>query len=459
LVDDEESIRATLGDVLGDEGFRVFFAAEGEGALAQIEDQDPDLVILDIWMPGKDGIEVLEIVKRRWPDLPVIMISGHGTVETAVKATKIGAFDFIEKPLSIDKIMLTVEHALELTRLSREYRRMRQELVGDRELIGGSKAIGDLREQVLKVGPTEGWVLITGENGTGKEVVARMIHRHSPRKDGAFIEVNCAAIPEELIESELFGYEKGAFTGAAGRKLGRFDLAHNGTIFLDEIADMSLKTQAKILRILQEQQFERVGGTQAVKVNVRVIAATNKNLEEAIAAGRFREDLYYRLNVIPLHVPPLRERKEDIPLFLEHFLKDFCARSRLNRKTMNKKVRQALAQYSWPGNIRELKNVVERMVILTTGNEITVKDLPASITATGAMPVTSPLDYPNFKDARASFEREFIIRKLIENDYNVSRTAEQIGMERTTLHRKMRSYGVDLEKKPGKDSEETSRKE
>ncbi|HUT56204.1 MAG TPA: sigma-54 dependent transcriptional regulator [bacterium] len=446
LIDDEESIRTTLAGVLSDEGFRVLTAADGAAGLALAEEKFPDLVLLDIWMPGMDGIDVLKALKERWPELPVVMISGHGTVETAVKATKLGAFDFIEKPLSIEKVVLTIEHALELTHLSREYTRLRKELMEGQDLIGDSKIIRDLKEQIAKVGPTEGWVLLTGENGTGKEVVARSIHRQSLRKDGPFVEINCAAIPEELIESELFGYEKGAFTGAEGRKVGKFDLANGGTLLLDEIADMSLKTQSKVLRILQEQQFERVGGTLPVKVDVRVIAATNRNLEEAIKEGKFREDLYYRLNVIPIVVAPLRERKEDVPLFVEHFLKDFSARSRLPKKKVNKKVLRSLTQYPWPGNVRELKNVIERMLILSSGDEITMKDLPPQITSGGAAPGFTPYNLASFKDARAAFEREYLVRKLMENDYNISQTAEQIGMERTTLHRKIKSYGIETEK-------------
>ncbi len=446
LVDDEESIRTTLGDVLADEGFKVSTAEDGESSLALVKDGDVDLVLLDIWLPGMDGIETLKAIKELAPDLPVVMISGHGSVETAVTATKHGAFDFIEKPLSIDKVVLTIEHALELNRLSREYMLLKQELLKTKDLIGESRVIKELRDQISKVGPTEGWVLITGENGTGKELVARSIHVHSDRRDGPFVGVNCAAIPEQLIESELFGYEKGAFTGAEGRKVGKFDLADQGTIFLDEIADMSLKTQAKILRILQEQQFERVGGTEPIKVDVRVVAATNKDLAAAIAAETFREDLYYRLNVIPLHVPPLRERSEDVPLFVDHFVKEFCARSRLPVKRIHKSAMKALSHYSWPGNIRELKNIIERMVILSSGDEINVRDLPPAVTAPGDSAARSPYNIPTLKEARAAFEREYLARKLMENDYNVSRTAEQVGMERTTLHRKIKSYGIETDK-------------
>ncbi len=447
LVDDEESIRSTLGSVLRDEGFRVSTASDGDTCLDLIRDTEPDLVLLDIWMPGMDGIEALTRIKQNWPELPVVMISGHGTVESAVKATKLGAFDFIEKPLSIDKVVLTIEHALELERLSRGYKRLSRELAGEQELIGECGSIKTLRDQIERVGPTEGWVLVTGENGTGKEVAARMIHRRSPRKDAPFVEVNCAAIPDELIESEMFGYEKGAFTGAGERKVGKFDLADGGTIFLDEIADMSLRTQSKILRILQEQQFERVGGTRPVRVDVRVIAATNKDLSEAINKGSFREDLYYRLNVIPLHVPPLRERKQDVPLLAAHFLDEYAARARLRHKSMDDEVLGALAGYSWPGNVRELKNVIERMVILSEGEKIKVNDLPPHIAAPGPEPAgESPFDAGSLKEARAAFEREFITRKLIQNQYNISRTAQSLGMERTTLHRKIKSYGIETQK-------------
>ena len=443
LVDDEEYIRSTLGGALQDEGFQVRTAADGSGALSALAEQAPDLVLLDIWMPGPDGIEVLGKIKERYPDLPVIMISGHGTVETAVKATKLGAFDFIEKPLSLDKVILAIRHALDLSQLTQEYRRLKQ-LHPEPELIGKSKAIQELLATIEKVAPTEGWVLIAGENGTGKEVVARAIHRQSRRKDNLFADVNCAAIPEELIESELFGHEKGAFTGAAGRKIGKFDAAHAGTLFLDEIGDMSLKTQSKVLRVLQEQQLVRVGGTDSIRVDVRVITATNKNLEAEIQAGRLREDLYYRLNVIPLSLRPLRERREDIPLFVEHFLGEFCARSGIKPKKLNKKVLSALMQYPWPGNVRELRNILERMVILSRGPEITLSDLPPAIGLSGLKSGESAFDRANLKEARSAFEKEFIVKKLIENEYNVSRTAEAIGLERTSLHRKIKSYGIKL---------------
>jgi two-component system nitrogen regulation response regulator NtrX len=446
IVDDEASIRQSLGNALEDEGFRVRAVGDGEKALEAIRDDDLDLVLLDIWLPGRDGIEVLEQIKKERPDLPVIMISGHGTVETAVRSTKLGAFDFIEKPLSLDKVILTINHAIELSRITREYKRLHREVMGEDELIGSSPLIHSLREQMDKVAPTEGWVLITGENGTGKEVVARTIHRESLRKDRPFVPVNCAAIPEELIESELFGYEKGAFTGAEARKPGKFDLADQGTIFLDEIADMSLKTQAKVLRILQEHQFERVGGTSPIQVDVRVIAATNQDLEAAIKQGRFREDLYYRLNVIPLNVPPLRERIEDIPLFVQHFVKVFSEKSRLKPKKVKKKAMNALMRYPWPGNVRELKNIIERMVILSTGKEIEFSDLPPAISLSGIKLDEAPDEKVNLRKARKAFEKEYISKRLIANQYNISRTARELGLDRASLYRKMKAYGIEIAK-------------
>jgi two-component system, NtrC family, nitrogen regulation response regulator NtrX len=444
IVDDEVSIRNALGGALQDEGCRVRTAADGPSALQAIAEQSPDIVLLDIWMPGLDGLEVLKNIKDRQPDLPVIMISGHGTVETAVRATKLGAFDFIEKPLSLDRVILAIRHALDFSRLTLEYRRLKKQAVPEPELLGSSKAIQELKATIEKVAPSEGWVLITGENGTGKEVAARAVHRLSRRQDGPFADVNCAAIPEELIESELFGHEKGSFTGATARKSGKFEAAHTGTLFLDEIGDMSLKTQSKVLRVLQEQAFERVGGTEPIRVDVRVIAATNKGLEAEIAAGRFREDLYYRLNVIPLHLPALRERREDIPGFIEHFLAEFCRRSGIKTKRMHKKVLAALTQYAWPGNVRELRNIIERMVILSQGPEIMPADLPPVIGLSGLKSGESPFDRASLKDARTAFEKEFIIKKLMEHDYQIVRTAQAIGINRVSLHRKIKSYGIKL---------------
>ena len=358
VVDDGIDIREALGGVFMDEGYDVTSAGTAEEALKKLESRVPEIVLLDIWLPGMDGIDALKEIKKRHPELPVIMISGHASIETAVKATKLGAYDFIEKPLSLDKVILTVEHALEQRRLVEENNELRVKALARYEIIGNSKAIEELQTAIRRAAPSNSTALITGENGTGKELVARNLHLLSLRSGKPFVEVNCAAIPEELIESELFGHEKGAFTSAVAQKKGKFDLADKGTIFLDEIGDMSLKTQAKVLRILQEQTFERVGGTGRISVDVRVIAATNKNLKEEIIKGAFREDLYYRLNVIPFLVPPLRERAGDIPLFIGHFLREFSRETSREALTVSPEAVGILMKYDWPGNVRELKNVI-----------------------------------------------------------------------------------------------------
>jgi two-component system nitrogen regulation response regulator NtrX len=380
------------------------------------------------------------------------MMSGHGTIETAVRATKLGAHDFIEKPLSLEKLLLSIQNALKLNRLVEENRELKAKIAKEYEMIGSSPAINELKRQIEIVAPTSGWALITGENGTGKELVARAIHTLSQRGDKAFIEVNCAAIPEDLIESELFGHEKGSFTGATAQRRGKFDLAHEGTLFLDEIGDMSLKTQAKVLRILQERKFERVGGNRTIEVDVRVIAATNKDLSSQMAAGQFREDLYYRLNVIPFHVPPLRARQGDIPLLANHFLAYFCGKEGREIKGLDDAATEVLMHYPWPGNVRELKNLIERLVIMVPTRVITKGQLPlpaiqqpqfsgdAQETQEGLLAVDT------FREAREEFEKEFLLRKLEENDWNVSRTAEAIEMERSNLHRKIRSYGIEVKK-------------
>jgi len=447
VVDDEERIRQTLNGILKDEGYEVSEAKDGVQALKQIESDPPDLVLLDIWMPGMDGMEVLERIKGQTANLPVIMISGHANIELAVKATKLGAYDFVEKPLSLEKVLLTVNNALSFSKLEQENLALRQQIQGKYEMVGNSPEIQHLKEQIKIVAPTNGWVLITGENGTGKELVAREIHQLSLRADKAFVEVNCAAIPEELIESELFGHEKGSFTGALSKRRGKFDLANEGTIFLDEIADMSFKTQAKILRILQEQKFERVGGAEMIFVDVRVIAATNRNLQEEMQKGRFREDLYYRLNVIPLAVPPLRERKADIPILVEHFIGEFCLENHKELKRISPEAMDLLICYLWPGNVRELKNVVERMVIMSRGGMMEAKDVPDPVREQPkAQPEFSFLGYNLLKDARREFEKRFIMKKLEENEENISKTAEVIGIERSNLHRKIKSYGIEFKK-------------
>jgi two-component system nitrogen regulation response regulator NtrX len=376
IVDDEPSILQSLSGLLSDEGFDVLTAPNGYEALKVVDSESPDLVLLDIWMPGIDGIETLKEIKKDNPFIPVIIITGHGTIETAVKATKLGAFDLIEKPLSIDKIIVTINHALNFRRLEEENRYLRKKTIEKHSISGSSPAITVLKKQIMVAAPTEAWIMITGENGTGKELVARTIHQLSSRAAQPLVDVNCAAIPEEFIESELFGHEKGAFTGATSKKIGKFERATSGIIFFDEIGDMSLKTQSKILRVLQEQKIQRVGGDRILSIDVRVIAASNKNLEKEIEHGQFREDLYYRLNVIPIEVPPLRERSEDIPELVEIFLGICSTQSRTKKKSISTKALETLAGYKWPGNVRELKNLVERLVIMTDGDLIDVSDIP-----------------------------------------------------------------------------------
>jgi two-component system nitrogen regulation response regulator NtrX len=419
-------------------------ADSGEAAIKIVEEEMPRLVLLDIWLPGIDGLQTLKTIKSEYPDVLVIMMSGHGTIETAVKATKLGAFDFIEKPLSLDKVIIMVNNALNVIRLEEENILLKQKVSHQYELTGISPQITELKEMIGIVAPTNAWILIMGENGTGKELVARSIHHLSRRSQKSIVEVNCAAIPEELIESELFGHEKGAFTGATEKKRGKFDLSHEGTIFLDEVADMSLKAQAKILRILQEKKFERVGGNKLIDMDVRVLAATNKDLEKEMEAGRFRNDLYYRLHVIPLRVPSLRERKEDIKLLAERFLLDAAVKEGQEPKTLTTDALALLMEHNWPGNVRELKNIIERLIILTPSNEITIKDIPL-LNIKAEEEKTPGLDNivtDSLKDAKIDFERKFILKKLEENEGNISKTAEAIGLERSNLHKKLKSLKV-----------------
>ncbi|MDH3329582.1 MAG: sigma-54 dependent transcriptional regulator [Desulfobulbaceae bacterium] len=447
IIDDEESIRESLSGILTDEGFTPLTASTAEEGLEVLDQKDVDLVLLDIWMPGMDGLEALEEIKKRC-DIPVIMISGHGTIETAVQATRKGAFDFIEKPLSYDKTMLSITKGLHVARLERENRILRDSKPSKPELTGKSPAIVQLQQQIDRVAPTDASVLIRGGHGTGKELVAQTIHRKSTRSDRPMIEVNCAAIPEELIESELFGHEKGAFTGATSSRKGKFDQAHGATLFLDEIGDMSLKSQAKVLRILQEQKFERVGGSKTIHVDVRILAATNKNLEEEIENETFRADLFYRLNVIPIIVPELDERIEDIPLLVEDFLLQFQQKGH-GKKEFTNEAMHALMRHSWPGNIRELKNLVERVVIMSPGTLITEEDLALSMGPQSGEPApagSSQYSRYEFKEAKKQFERDYIISKLQENKGNISQTAEQIGMERSHLHKKMKSLNIEFDK-------------
>ena len=445
IVDDEESIRHTLGGILADEGYEVLMAASGEDALKIVEEELPNLVLLDIWLPGIDGIETLKAIRAENPQIGVLMMSGHGTIETAVKATKLGAFDFIEKPLSLDKVIINVNNALGLIHLEEENKFLRQKFPQDYELTGASASILELKEMIGIVSPTNAWILIMGENGTGKELVARSIHRQSKRSNKSFVEVNCAAIPEELIESELFGHEKGSFTGATAKKRGKFDLAHEGTIFLDEVADMSLKAQAKVLRILQEKKFERVGGSSLIATDVRVLAATNKDLEKEMEEGRFRQDLFYRLNVIPLKIPPLRDRKEDIPLLVKRFLSEFAAKEREAEKTITDDALAALMEHDWPGNVRELKNIIERLVIMIPDNVISRSDIPF-LDKQGREIDEDEGDYASdsFREAKMDFEKQYLMKKLREFEGNISKTAEAIGLERSNLHRKIKAYGLDV---------------
>jgi two-component system nitrogen regulation response regulator NtrX len=455
VVDDESGVRASLAGILGDEGYAVSAVESGEAALAALESGRFDLVLLDVWLPGQDGLEVLQRIRASHGGLPVVMISGHGTIETAVRAVRLGAQDFVEKPLSLEKTLLAVRNALRQRQLEAELDELRAKLDGRYVMVGASPAVERLRAEIAQAAPSNGRVLIFGENGTGKELVARAIHAHSQRAAGPFVEVNCAAIPEELIESELFGHARGAFTGALAARKGKFELADGGTLFLDEIGDMSLKTQAKVLRALQEQRIEPVGGAGGIGVDVRVIAATNKDLEAEIRAARFREDLYFRLNVIPFHVPPLRERREDVPLLARHFMQVLSAEHGRRPREIAAEALAALARMPWPGNVRELRNIVERLVIMTPGERIELRHLPASLL--GSLPPTPATELGAGEEAgagvgdpgagtlaaaREAFERRYILRRLRECGGNMSRTAEALGVERSNLYRKMKAYGL-----------------
>ena len=446
IIDDEEAICTALAGVLEDEGWRVVSAHSGRQGIVEYKASVPDMVFLDVWMPGMDGIETLQALKDIREDTPVVIMSGHATIETAVRATKLGAFHFLEKPLSLDKILPMIEHAQAMRK---------RKLGGDdgaltrHDLIGESTAIQQIQKQIKIVAPRNAWVLITGENGTGKEVVAMNIHAQSSRAARPFIAVNCAAIPEELIESELFGHVKGAFTGATSIQRGKFELAHQGTLFLDEIGDMSLKTQAKILRVLQEQEFERLGDDATIHVDVRVIAATNKDLPKAISSGVFREDLFYRLNVIPFTLPPLREREQDVIMLAEHFLEQMAIQLREEKKELSPEATQAFLTWPWPGNVREVRNLIERISILVPHKTIQFEDLPEAFQAARAVKAVPVMGTPSailaatLKEAKSDFEKTFILDKLQEFGWNVTKTAEAIGIERSNLHRKLRTYNID----------------
>jgi two-component system, NtrC family, nitrogen regulation response regulator NtrX len=440
IVDDENSIRTTLKGILEDEGYDAATAGSGEDGLEQVRRKPFDVVLLDIWLPGMDGLATLEHIRELQDPPEVIIVSGHGTIETAVRATKLGAYDFLEKPLSLEKTLILVKNAIESRRLRSENRELKRELLAKSTIVGDSIPMKALRQQIGVMAPTNGRVLIFGESGTGKELVAHAIHAQSLRKDAMFVEVNCAAIPEDLIESELFGHLKGAFSSASTAKEGKFQKAHDGTLFLDEIGDMSLKTQAKVLRTLEEGRISPVGSEDSTRVDVRVIASTNKNLEEEISTGNFREDLFYRLNVIPFSVPPLRDRKEDIPLLARHFLAEFVAAYSRRPKELTEEAIDALTRYQWPGNVRELRNVIERVVIMNpTVIRLDRKHLPPLVYRDGARRSN---DFTTLHQARAAYERDYILKKLDESHGNVSRAAEVLGLERSHLYRKMKALGI-----------------
>ncbi|HTW25071.1 MAG TPA: sigma-54 dependent transcriptional regulator [Candidatus Baltobacteraceae bacterium] len=440
IVDDENGIRESLGALLRDEGYDAEAVASGEECLERLKRRSFDLVLLDVWLNGMDGLDTLERMQEQGGAPMVVMISGHGNIETAVRATKLGAFDFIEKPLSIEKVVLVARNALEYLRLEEENRRLRAELEERHQILGASVPMKALRQQIALTAPTNGRVLIYGESGTGKELVARALHANSPRSAMPFVEVNCAAIPEELIESEMFGHRKGSFTGASEDKVGKFQKADGGTLFLDEVGDMSLKTQSKVLRVLEEQRVEPLGSNKQVNVDVRVIAATNKKLEDEIGRNTFREDLFYRLNVIPFYVPPLRERTEDLPILAAHFLDEFSVAYGKKAKEFTAPAMEVLLAYPWPGNVRELRNLVERLVIMCPSPKIEPHHLPPELFRGAAKSPQKP--YESLQEARSAYERDFVLRKLEESRWNMTKAAAALGLERSHLYRKMRSLGI-----------------
>jgi two-component system nitrogen regulation response regulator NtrX len=472
VIDDEAAIRDSLRMILEYEHYEFIGASSGPDGIAAVKREAPDLVLLDIKMPGMNGLEVLAEIRKVDEALPVAMISGHGTITDAMQATRLGAFDFVEKPFTSERVLVTVSKGLEVRELRQENRELKLAMESRYEIVGNSPTLRKVLEAVKRAAPTNATVLLLGESGVGKELVARTIHRNSPRASQRFVQVNCAAIPEELIESELFGHEKGSFTGATEKQLGKFEQADRGTIFLDEVGDMSQKTQAKVLRVLQEQEVERIGSARTIKVDVRVIAATNKNLEEAIQRGDFREDLYFRLNVIPIVVPPLRERREDIPLLVQHFARLTSEEHNLKPRRIDAAAMDALQRYRWRGNIRELRNTVERVMIMAAADVVRIDDLPAEIRGGAVAAVSAPAEQVispqpafagaastsahdsrpaapstagtlrEFKDAA---ERAYLVQKLRENNWNISKTAEVIDTPRSNLYKKLEQYGIKQE--------------
>lgn len=443
VVDDEPQIRETISDILGDEGYGSVLAADGEEAEKKVMIEDIDAVVLDVMLPKKGGLDLLDAIHKDYPLVPVIIMSGHGNIKMAVDAMRRGAQDFIEKPLSIERLVAAVRNAIRIKELQTENIDLRSRLEKPVRIVGKSPAIQGILNQIPNIAQSDASVMITGENGTGKEMIARLVHQSSLRKSHPFVGVNCAAIPENLIESELFGYEKGAFTGAAKQKKGKFETAHKGTIFLDEVGDLSLPAQAKVLRVLQEREIERVGGNEVVKVDVRILAATNKDLAEGIKTGAFRQDLFYRLNVIPMHIPPLRERKTDIPILVEHFLAEIGEKNGKN-VTVAKNGLSLLSSKAWPGNVRELRNFIERIVILSNKTEIDADDI-LRYSYPEQTSLDSAYDAQSLKDAKHQFEKQLIINRLIKHGMNVTKTAESLDIERTYLHKKIKELDIDKE--------------
>jgi two-component system nitrogen regulation response regulator NtrX len=446
IVDDEDAVRSSLKMIFEYEGYEVLLAANGSVGLKLAEQESPDLVFLDIKMPQMDGLEVLKQLKEKDGSIPVVILSGHGTVKTAVEAVKLGAYDFIEKPPDSERILIAARNALGQKRLVEENRRLKLVFDDRYRMVGLSAALEKVWEAVRRAAPTSATVLITGESGVGKELVARAIHRNSNRGDEAFVQVNCAAIPEELIESELFGHEKGSFTGATEKQIGKFELAHKGTIFLDEVGDMSLRTQAKVLRVLQEGEVERIGSQKTIQVDVRTIAATNKNLEEEIAKGRFREDLFFRLSVVPIHVPALRERPEDLRPLVEHFVRQFRAENNVRPGGFTPAAVEMLARHPWRGNVRELKNTIERLLIMVDDDQVKPEHLADVLRRPAEEPAPAPAGGGTLRDFKEGAERAFLVQKLRENGWNISATAAAIGTPRSNLYKKLEAYGISQEK-------------
>lgn len=451
IIDDEPAIQDVLGDILRDEGYEVFIAQDGLEGLRLLKIEPVDVVFLDVWLPGKGGIDVLEEIKAGWPDVEVVIISGHATVETAVRAIKLGAYDYLEKPLDLGRVVTIARNAARLEALRRENAALRQGQFLEDDMVGDTEGMRRIREIVEQSASSDSRMMILGENGTGKELVARMIHNRSRRSSRPFVEVNCAAIPDNLIESELFGHEKGAFTGAVARRRGKFEIADTGTLFLDEVADMTLEAQAKVLRAVQEMTFERVGGEEQIHVDVRIISATNKDIRREVEEGRFREDLYFRLNVIPLSVPPLRERQEDLPTLIDYFHKSLVkGNSDASPPGFSAEAMKLLTEYSWPGNIRELKNFIERVTILVDEAEVTEETARYYLGEAGSRPsaVSTDREYDGMKlgEARDLFEKRLLERRLEENGYNNAKTAQALGVFPSTLHGKIKKLGVEIRK-------------